>query len=244
MPEIVHSVPVLLVWALVGYLFGSIPFGLVITRALGLRPDVEVDAYQAELLPGDMVIICSDGLHGLVSDEEILAYVQRLRPADSVANLVQLANDRGGPDNISLVVARVRDIERDESDTARGIPILTDAMTETARTEIPTSQVTTAQMAAPSPQAPPSMSEMVTTPNLPVQSAAPYAAAPHPDQHPQQMLARPAQPRQLAQRNAQGSKSGGMTLLIVLVFLLVLGVAIALGLAYLLNVPLWPGSGS
>jgi len=36
MPEIVHSVPVLLVWALVGYLFGSVPFGLVITRALGL----------------------------------------------------------------------------------------------------------------------------------------------------------------------------------------------------------------
>jgi len=43
----------------------------IITRALGLRPDVEVDAYQAELLPGDLVVICSDGLHGLVSDEEI-----------------------------------------------------------------------------------------------------------------------------------------------------------------------------
>ena len=78
----------------------------IITRALGLRPDVDVDAYEASLEPGNVVVICSDGLHGLVSEEEIYSYVKRLRPVDAVDALVQLANDRGGPDNITVVVAK------------------------------------------------------------------------------------------------------------------------------------------
>jgi protein phosphatase len=235
----------------------------IITRALGLRPDVEVDSYQAELTPGDLVIICSDGLHGLVSDEEILAYVMRLRPADSVTSLVQLANDRGGPDNISIVVARVRDTEHDETDTARGLPKLTDSMMDTAPTEVVPIQAATAHAPASADNSGPTASagnagsatsEMQTAPGMPVQNqthtqtptAAPtgYMASSAQDQQPQQALARPAAQRQLAQRGGQGGRSGGFTLIVVLLFLLVLGVAIGLGLAYLANVPLWPGSAS
>jgi serine/threonine protein phosphatase PrpC len=235
----------------------------IITRALGLRPDVEVDAYQAKLQPGDLVVICSDGLHGLVSDEEIQAYVQRLRPADSVTSLVQLANERGGPDNISIVVARVRDHERDESDTARGLPVLTDPPTPTDRLTLAEMQEAAAQLSAPSAAFEPSRSEMPTTPGLPVQHPTPaepagqqpiaplptaqLPASPPPvspgapaQPGPQRMLARTEQPRQLAPR-AAGNRSGGATLIVVLLFLLVLGAAIGLGLAYLANIPLLPG---
>jgi protein phosphatase len=108
----------------------------IITRALGLRPEVEVDADEATLAPGNTIVICSDGLHGLVSDEEIVSYVRRLRPADAVDALVKLANDRGGPDNISVVVARVLGDEKDETETDRGFPVLGEAQTPTARAEV------------------------------------------------------------------------------------------------------------
>ncbi|MGE3270766.1 MAG: Stp1/IreP family PP2C-type Ser/Thr phosphatase, partial [Chloroflexota bacterium] len=152
----------------------------IITRALGLRPDVEVDAYEAPLAPGNMVIICSDGLHGLVSDEEILAYVQRLRPEDAVSALVQLANDRGGPDNISIVVARVRDDEHDEMDTARGMPIFSDALTPTSRTELAELQAAAASVPPldPPAQQQSGQADVPTTPNLPDQeSSAPMNPA-------------------------------------------------------------------
>jgi len=149
----------------------------IITRALGLRPDVEVDAYQAELQPGDFVVICSDGLHGLVSDEEIQAYVQRLRPADSVSSLVQLANERGGPDNISIVVARVRDTASDEMDTARGIPVFTDPPTPTDRMTLSELQEAAAQLSAPSAAYEPPPTETPTSPGNSASLAAPPETA-------------------------------------------------------------------
>ncbi|MDP3766952.1 MAG: protein phosphatase 2C domain-containing protein, partial [Dehalococcoidia bacterium] len=79
----------------------------VITRSLGAGPDVEVDVIDAgELLPGDAVLLCSDGLSGVVQDAEIAQAVASLPLKESVQHLVELANRRGGPDNISVVVAR------------------------------------------------------------------------------------------------------------------------------------------
>jgi hypothetical protein len=239
----------------------------IITRALGLRPDVEVDAYQTELQPGDFVVICSDGLHGLVTDEEIQAYVQRLRPADAVTSLVQLANERGGPDNISVVVARVRDTERDEMDTARGMPVYTDPPTPTDRMTLMEMREAATQLAAPSAAEEPPPSETPTAPGLLVQQAAqtdpaesPVPGPQSPGQQPtaqlpasppqptapqpQQVLARAEQPRQLAPRAApRTGRSGGLTLIIVLLFLLVIGAVIGLGLAYAANIPLLPWQG-
>ena len=80
----------------------------VITRSLGPHPTVNIDLegpYDVE--PGDVFLICSDGLSGQVSDEEMGAIVANLTPEHAVQTLVDMANLRGGPDNISVIVARV-----------------------------------------------------------------------------------------------------------------------------------------
>jgi serine/threonine protein phosphatase PrpC len=80
----------------------------VITRSLGPHSTVHVDLegpYNAAA--GDVFLLCSDGLSGPVSDEELGAILQCLEPEEAAETLVDLANLRGGPDNISIIVARV-----------------------------------------------------------------------------------------------------------------------------------------
>ena len=80
----------------------------VITRSLGPHPTVHVDLegpFSAQ--SGDKFLICSDGLSGPVNDEEIGTLLGCLEPKDAADTLVDLANLRGGPDNISVVVAQV-----------------------------------------------------------------------------------------------------------------------------------------
>ena len=80
----------------------------VITRSLGPHPSVHIDLegpYSAE--SGDKFLICSDGLSGPVTDEEIGVMLYCMDPDDATETLVDLANFRGGPDNISVVVAQV-----------------------------------------------------------------------------------------------------------------------------------------
>jgi protein phosphatase len=203
----------------------------IITRALGLRPEVDVDAYEAALEPGSAIVICSDGLHGLVSDEEIVAYVRRLRPAEAVASLVQLANDRGGPDNISVVIARVLGDGADEADTQRGLRILSDAST-------PTEPMARAEPAGPppSPAIPPAPSQPAPAPTQSPSALAPAPSQPPPPAEPGAAgaapvpTAGPGPGRMLAQRQPANGRKGGVALLVVLVLLVVLGG----GLGYLL----------
>jgi PPM family protein phosphatase len=77
----------------------------VITRAVGTDPDVDVDAFNVDTEPGDVFLICSDGLTDMLASEEILEEVERNRgDLDQVAAaLVRLANKRGGEDNITVV---------------------------------------------------------------------------------------------------------------------------------------------
>jgi len=79
----------------------------IILQALGVQERVEVVLSQVELRRGDVALLCSDGLHGPVSDEEILA-VLIAEPNLQLAGeaLVQKALDRDGPDNITVVLAR------------------------------------------------------------------------------------------------------------------------------------------
>jgi protein phosphatase len=76
-----------------------------VTRALGADERVEVDLVQTSFEPGDVLILCSDGLHGLVEDAEIAAAVAD-DPQPAASNLVALANERGGTDNISVVIVK------------------------------------------------------------------------------------------------------------------------------------------
>ena len=77
----------------------------VITRALGTDPDVDVDSFSIEGKPGDLFMICSDGLTSMVADGEILDVIERNRDdLDAAAKeLVSLANRAGGEDNITVV---------------------------------------------------------------------------------------------------------------------------------------------
>lgn len=80
----------------------------LITRALGLKPEVEVDLFPpVKLIPGDLILLCSDGLTTPLSDDEILDIATQAPPQHAAEALVKAANDRGGPDNISVILIRV-----------------------------------------------------------------------------------------------------------------------------------------
>jgi serine/threonine protein phosphatase PrpC len=79
----------------------------VILQALGVQPDVEVLLSTVRLKKGDRVVVCSDGLTGVVSDEELGAIVGASDDvAESCRLLVEMARSAGGPDNITVIVAR------------------------------------------------------------------------------------------------------------------------------------------
>ena len=77
----------------------------VITRSIGFLPEVDVDTGgPVELRPTDVVVLCSDGLYGLLTDEDIAHIVRRYPSAEATERLVGLSNERGGTDNISVIV--------------------------------------------------------------------------------------------------------------------------------------------
>lgn len=79
----------------------------VLLRCLGEKSDVLVDMVRVRLRVGDILILCSDGLHGLVSADEIRQGVVDVAPQKASDDLVALANARGGTDNITVQVIRV-----------------------------------------------------------------------------------------------------------------------------------------
>lgn len=80
----------------------------VITRSLGPEPIVEVDIEgPIPVEPGDVFVLCSDGLSGPVTDPEIGAIAENFHPEKACQYLIQLANLRGGPDNVTAVIGRV-----------------------------------------------------------------------------------------------------------------------------------------
>jgi PPM family protein phosphatase len=80
----------------------------VITRALGIETDLEVDLVEERLKPGDRLLLCSDGLNSMLGDEEILRLLGLATPAEETTwALVEAANRAGGEDNISVVVVDV-----------------------------------------------------------------------------------------------------------------------------------------
>jgi protein phosphatase len=80
----------------------------VITRALGMTEAVQVDISSDEPRVGDVYVLCSDGLSGMITDDEIAEIVTANQNADEAANaLIARANDHGGEDNVTAVVARV-----------------------------------------------------------------------------------------------------------------------------------------
>lgn len=85
----------------------------IITRALGYQPEVQIDIFSAPLRPGDTVLLSSDGMHGLIEDGEIAEIASMLPPDEAAQRLVDTANARGGPDNITVVIAQVDEVDPD-----------------------------------------------------------------------------------------------------------------------------------
>jgi protein phosphatase len=83
------------------------PHRNVITRAVGNRDYVEVDTGLLALSPGDRFLLCSDGLHGYLREEEI-SVVTILGPETAVHRFIEIANDRGGKDNITAILVEVQ----------------------------------------------------------------------------------------------------------------------------------------
>ncbi len=79
----------------------------MITRSLGSLPQVEVDIFIEQVQEGDTLVLCSDGLSGMISDSEIAQIVERYSPQECVHHLIEQANAHGGMDNITVLVARV-----------------------------------------------------------------------------------------------------------------------------------------
>jgi PPM family protein phosphatase len=96
----------------------------VITRALGTDPDVDVDTFVVDAQPGDIYLLCSDGLSGMVSDESILKIVQdNRRDLQAAAKaLIAAANRGGGDDNITVVVFAVNGDDGDVTTRMDAIP--------------------------------------------------------------------------------------------------------------------------
>lgn len=80
----------------------------VVTRSIGTHPEVEVDTYVWHVVPGDTLLLCTDGLVNMVKDADISQVFRRRHSAAEIAQrLVAMANENGGTDNITVIVAYV-----------------------------------------------------------------------------------------------------------------------------------------
>lgn len=93
------------------------PHKNVLSRTVGYDDDIEIDIFSYKPKSGDLILLCSDGLHGKVSDEDILYLIKNTllkkevnytNVRDCVQTLVRQANENGGQDNISVIIAAVQ----------------------------------------------------------------------------------------------------------------------------------------
>lgn len=88
-------------------------FKSALTRSVGFEEDTSVDVFVRPVADADVFVLCSDGLTNLVPDDEIRQIVSSREPEDAAEALVELANERGGDDNITVLVTRVEALENE-----------------------------------------------------------------------------------------------------------------------------------
>ena len=79
----------------------------MLTRSVGFESEVEVDLYTKKTKSGETYLLCTDGLHGFIRSKEIAEIVSKNSIQEAAKKLITLANERGGEDNITIVIARV-----------------------------------------------------------------------------------------------------------------------------------------
>lgn len=85
----------------------SHPQRSLITRALGLQPDIEIDTGEHPVEPGDRLLLCSDGVNSMIDEDAIAASLKLATPEEAAWDLVEKANRAGGHDNITALVVEV-----------------------------------------------------------------------------------------------------------------------------------------
>lgn len=95
-----------------------------ITRALGVYEQVEVDTLSFELIPGDQIVLASDGLHGYLNEEgDLSSRLDELDGDVAVRRLIEFANEQGGKDNITAVLVRIGEGSAVDSERARRLAL-------------------------------------------------------------------------------------------------------------------------
>lgn len=95
------------------------PYANTITRAVGIEPRIKVDTLLMDILPRDVLLLCSDGLHNYLQDDQILKDLLAQGDVEKVAhNAIDFANQHGGQDNITVIVMKAED-ETEESDVQK-----------------------------------------------------------------------------------------------------------------------------
>jgi PPM family protein phosphatase len=125
----------------------------IITRALGPEPDVEVDTWTYPARAGDVVLLCSDGLTSMISEDRVKATLTEHDNLDEAADaLIREANEAGGRDNITVVLFRLEEIGADDAageETMVGVAVPRDSLA--GRSEEPERSGATAVAVAPPP---------------------------------------------------------------------------------------------
>jgi len=123
----------------------------VLTRVLGLDEDVEVDCFQVVPYKGDRLLLASDGLTNEVTDAQMASVLRRLAdPQEAAAELVRMAKDNGGSDNVTIVLVDV--VDDDDRSGAASAALADDPRpTQTARREAPVRDTETAPAPRPQP---------------------------------------------------------------------------------------------
>ena len=99
----------------------------MLTRAVGTQPDVEPSTLSVPLQRDDTLVLCSDGLYGLVNENRIAAVLSAKEPDQAANVLIDMANNAGGTDNVTVVVARIIEIATlpDELWSSTNVPTFT-----------------------------------------------------------------------------------------------------------------------
>lgn len=99
------------------------PHRSILTRVIGVDADVEVDEIELDLRPGDRLLLCSDGLTGMLNDEDIArALAEQPDPQRAVDLLIRQANDAGGVDNITALLIDLHEGPPDPPAQPRSVP--------------------------------------------------------------------------------------------------------------------------
>lgn len=86
------------------------PYRHVITRSVGIHPEVHMDLGMFEVEKNDVLLLCTDGLTEMVKDDDIARILGSETPPASAESLIRRANDNGGVDNITVVVVKIEDV--------------------------------------------------------------------------------------------------------------------------------------